>query len=240
MALVSTAGLHLRTAFVLNDAGRIVSTREPRASSGPLFTLVRAPTGCAWAARADLPEELAVALERLAREEPHASDLRDAPVHADRYVSLLGGRLGPGQDARLKTRQSDGPVFSFPDASPSPVATDIVIEDERLLERHFRGWVPGEIAAGRSPVVAILDGGNPVSVCFCARRSDTAAAAGVETAEHYRRRGFAARVTAAWAAAIRGTGRTPLYNTDWTNDASLAVARKLHLSADGSTWSLSD
>jgi len=53
--------------------------------------------------------------------------------------------------------------------------------------------------------------------CFCARRSDAAAEAGLETAEAFRGRGFGPRVTAAWAWAIRATGRIPLYSTAWTN-----------------------
>ncbi len=166
-------------------------------------------------------------------------DLRDAPVHADRYLSLLGGQIGSGHAAVVKTYRSNGPAFTFPDALSRP--TDVVVvEDERLLERNFRGWVVGEIAAGRSPVLAIVEDGYPVSVCFCARRSDAAAEAGLETAEAFRGRGFGPRVTAAWALAIRATGRVPLYSTAWTNDASLSVARKLGLVAYASTWSLSD
>ena len=64
--------------------------------------------------------------------------------------------------------------------------------------------------------------------------------AGGETAEAFRSRGFGPRVTAAWALAIRATGRVPLYSTAWTNHASLSVARKLGLVAYASTWSLSD
>ncbi len=236
---MSTPDLHLKTAFILNEEGRIASTREPGANRGPLFSLVRSATCCAWAVRADLPNDLAGELDRLAREEPPALDLRDAPVHADRYLSLLGGQIESGREAVVETRQSNGPAFTFPNALAWP--TDVVVvEDERLLKRNFRGWVAGEIAAGRSPVLAIVEDGYPVSVCFCARRSDAAAEAGLETAEAFRGRGFGPRVTAAWALAIRATGRVPLYSTTWTNDASLSVARKLGLVAYASTWSLSD
>ncbi len=138
----------------------------------------------------------------------------------------------------VETRQSNGPAYTFPRALVRP-ADVIVVEDEQLLERNFRGWVPGEIAAGRSPVLSIFEDGSPVSVCFCARRFAEAAGAGVETAEAYRGRGFAARVTAAWALAIRAGGLVPLYSTAWTNDASVSVARKLGLMAYASTWSLS-
>jgi hypothetical protein len=78
-----------------------------------------------------------------------------------------------------------------------------------------------------------------VSVCFCARQSAAAAEAGLETAERFRGRGLGPRVTAAWALAIRASGRLPLYSTSWSNEASLAVARKLRLEACASDWSLS-
>jgi hypothetical protein len=167
-------------------------------------------------------------------------NLRHAPVYADRYLSLLEDQLGSRHRAVIKIRHSGGPAFTFPDALSQPTDNVMIVEDERLLERHFRGWVTGEIAAGRSPVLAIVGAGYPVSLCFCARRSDAAAEAGLETAEGFRGRGFGPRVTAAWALAVRVTGRVPLYSTAWTNNASLSVARKLGLVAYASTWSLSD
>ncbi|MYA61126.1 MAG: GNAT family N-acetyltransferase [Dehalococcoidia bacterium] len=78
-----------------------------------------------------------------------------------------------------------------------------------------------------------------MSVCFCARRSDSVAEAGLETAEAYRGQGLGTRVTAAWANAVRTSGRVPLYSTSWSNGASLAVARKLGLVAYASSWSVS-
>ena len=87
-------------------------------------------------------------------------------------------------------------------------------------------------------MIAIVEDGHPVSICFCARRSEVAAEAGVETVERYRGKGFGSRVTAAWALAIRASGRIPLYSTSWTNHASLAVARKLSLIPYAGSWSL--
>jgi len=51
--------------------------------------------------------------------------------------------------------------------------------------------------------VAVKEDGHAVSVCFCARRSEKAAEAGLETAEAYRGRGFGPQVTVAWALAVR-------------------------------------
>jgi hypothetical protein len=189
--------------------------------------------------RADVPEDIANELEGLAREEPPVLNARDAPVHADRYMSLVRDHIGSEQQDQERIRQSAGPAFTFPDAI-TPPADVVVVDDEQLLQHNFRGWVAGEIAAGRLPVIAVPKDGVPVSICFCARRSDLAAEAGVETAEAFRGLGLGPRVTAAWALAIRAEGRIPLYSTSWTNSASLSVARKLGLIAYASGWSISD
>jgi hypothetical protein len=86
---------------------------------------------------------------------------------------------------------------------------------------------------------AVFADDEPVSICFCARRSDVAAEAGLETAAPFRGRGYALHVTVAWALAVRATGRIPLYSTAWDNHASRTVARKLNLHPYASNWSLS-
>jgi len=204
-----------------------------------LFSLVRSNNDCVWAVRADVPDDVADELNALACQEPPALDFRNAPVYADRYVSILQNRIWSGRQSTATIRQSGGPAFTFPDSIAQPDDV-VIVEDERQLDHNFQGWVAGEIAAGRGPVMAIVKDGYPVSICFCARSSDVAAEAGLETAEAFRGRGFAQRVTAAWALAIRASGRIPLYSTSWTNTASLAVARKLGLMAYASHWSLSD
>jgi hypothetical protein len=239
---LSTPDLHLRTCLVLNEQGRIASTREPQAVHGPVFTLVRGEISCAWAIRDDVPDDLARELDRLAQEEPPTWDLRAPPVYAERYIALLGERVAASQSANQiadKVRQSDGPAFEFPASLPGS-GEIVTVGEEPPLHHHFRGWVVGEIAGGRAPVVAIVEDGHPVSICFCARRSDAAAEAGLDTAELYRGRGYGARVTAAWARAIRASGLVPLYSTGWANQPSLAVARKLRLVPYASSWGLSD
>lgn len=233
ISALSTPDLHLKTLFELNSEGRILATREPGANRGPLFSLIRGRGSCVWAVRVDVPEDIAGEIDEFARQEPPISDFRSAPVHAERYVSVLSRAGG------VAPKQSAGPAFAFPEAIMQP-ADVVVVEDEGLLQQNFRGWVAGEIAAGRSPVMGVFKESHPVSVCFCARSSEVAAEAGVETADAFRGRGFAPRVTAAWALAIRASGRIPLYSTSWTNNASLAVARRLGLRIYASGWSLSD
>lgn len=223
-----TPDLRLRTLFVLDGRGRMVAAREPApAGRAPLFTLIRGVSSLTWAIRDDVSDAVADELDRLAGGEPLLSDLRRPPLHASEYLALVGGVV------------SAGPAFVFPDHTNRP--TDVhEIHDERQLLRHFQGWVPGEIDGGRAPVMAVLEDGSPVSVCFCARKTDDAAEAGLETAKEYRGRGYGSLVTGAWAMAIRVSGRVPLYSTSWDNAASFAVARKLGLIQCGSDWSLRD
>ena len=221
---MSTPELQLATLYETDATGRLTTTREPAKQPAPLFALIRSTTAVAYGIRADVPDTLADELSALARDEAPVRDLREQPKHVDRYRSL-------------GTTESFGPAFEFPDAVAAP-SDIVVVDDELALNVNFRGWVPGEIAAGCGPVMAIVVDGHPVSICFCARRSDVAAEAGVDTAPSYRGRGYAGRVTSAWALAMRASGRTPLYSTSWTNTASLAVARKLGLVAYASTWSI--
>jgi hypothetical protein len=224
---MSTPELHLQTLFQLDPAGRIVSTREPQASSGPAFILVRSPKITAWAIHTRVDARLARELDHLAQQEPPLSQMRDEPVNVNVYQSLIAGQI------------YSGPAFSFPPAMTPPSPAVVAIWDERLLQPHFPGWHEGEISAGRAPVMAVLDHGDPVSVCFSARSSEVAAEAGVETAIDFRGRGFAANVTAAWGMAVKAAGRIPLYSTAWSNTPSLGVARKLGLEPYATAWSIS-
>ena len=221
---MSTPDLHLHTLFLLDSAGRILGTREPNPEPGPRFVLIRGRTSCAWAVRADVPQGITEELEGLARAEPPVADFRGVPVHAEQYRTLAGGEVYAG------------PAFTFPKTVEQPDATAHV-NALPLLARHFSGWTVTEIPE-RSPIVAVVVDGHAVSVCFCARRSERAAEAGLETAEAFRGRGFGPQVTAAWALAVRASGRVPLYSTSWENGASLAVARKLGLVAYACGWSL--
>jgi RimJ/RimL family protein N-acetyltransferase len=219
-----TPQLQLETLFVLDDEGRILSTRDPHPEPGPALSIIRDAHACAWAVNVDVPSEPTRELVALARTESPARAVTDPPRHADAYVALLGGRV------------ESGPVFTFP---PTLAETRDVVTITALaqLERHLRGWTADEIPE-RSPILGIVVDGHAVSVCCCARRSEIAAEAGVETAVGYRGRGLASHVTAAWARLIRDSGRLALYSTSWSNAASLAVARKLGLSACGSDWNL--
>ncbi|WP_369127476.1 GNAT family N-acetyltransferase [Candidatus Entotheonella palauensis] len=96
-----------------------------------------------------------------------------------------------------------------------------------MLHPHFREWI-GDVVQCQ-PFFALIRDGCAVSVCGSVRKTSQAHEAGVETAQDFRGRGYAAAVVSAWAHAVRQIGLIPLYSTSWQNMASQAVARKLGL-----------
>ncbi len=69
MRALNPSDLYEKTHFVFDSAGRIVSTREPHPSPGPLFSLVRGFSRVVCSVRADVPAPIAEELERFARDE---------------------------------------------------------------------------------------------------------------------------------------------------------------------------
>jgi hypothetical protein len=102
--------------------------------------------------------------------------------------------------------------------------------------------VYGESAPLRAPVAsdgaelpflprqfAIIADGLVVATCESSRESAAAAEAWVRTLSTYRGRGYATRVTAAWARDARQRHKEPFYSHHRDNVASAAVARALRL-----------
>ncbi len=214
--------LQVDALFTHNAAGRIGFVNEPGGDRAPRFFFGRTREGNLWRVRDDLPEELARRLGDLAADEPVTDDLRAEPRHLAAFREALG-----------EIRSSyGGPAYRFPDEIPAPTTetTRLAYADLHLLGRM--GWninAEAEQFAAREPYLAIVADGAVVSICHCARLTDRAAEAGLETMADYRGRGYGPAVTVAWARAIRDSGRIPLYSTSWDNLASQAVARKLGL-----------
>jgi RimJ/RimL family protein N-acetyltransferase len=76
---------------------------------------------------------------------------------------------------------------------------------------------------------AALKGRVVVATCESSRESALAAEAWVRTVPQMRGRGYATRVTAAWALDVRRRGKTPFYSHHRDNHASAGVARALGL-----------
>jgi hypothetical protein len=216
---------HLETLFLLDGHGRMVSTREPNPVRSPEFVLIRRADSCACALGSGIEDEQAKDITSLALDEHPTADFRQAPKHLEEYMKIVGGEF------------ETGPAYEFPNRMPAVEEAALIEGIEPLLD-SFQGWTSDEFPA-RSPIMAIVENGVPVSICFSARASELVVEAGVETVPEFRGRGLAGLATSAWAAAIQASGRTPIYSTSWSNCASLAVARKLELVLCASYWTLS-
>jgi GNAT superfamily N-acetyltransferase len=210
--------------FTHDPQGRICYVNEPDGDRAPRFFFARSREGNLWRFRDDLTDTIVEQLERLARSEPISSDLTSAPRHLDAFVRVLSGDSG-------EPAVHSGPEYVFPIEIAEPEGVmPITRADIALLARL--GWNPETLDKefeGRTPYIAVIEDDAAVSLCFSSRLTDRVAEAGLETHAAFRGRGYAPRVVAAWARAVRSSGRIPLYSTDWDNRASLAVARKLGL-----------
>ena len=115
--------------------------------------------------------------------------------------------------------------FGPPTISPADFS-DVVrlAETDRALIDRF----DPELEASRDrPVHALVVDGRIVSACVSARENDEAGEAWVRTQPAFRRRGYARRVTASWAAHLQARGKLAFYSHRVDNAASRAVARNL-------------
>lgn len=88
------------------------------------------------------------------------------------------------------------------------------------------------------PWAMAVNGTEPVSICFSARRTPKAAEAGIWTHSRYRGRGLAPAIVAAWAR-LEAPGKEAIfYSTSASNAASQSVALKLNLKPLGWVWKL--
>ncbi|MEJ7902119.1 MAG: GNAT family N-acetyltransferase [Thermomicrobiales bacterium] len=226
--------IQIEALFTHDDRGRIVTINEPDGGPTPRFFFGRTSAGNRSRVRHDLPQAAARRLEALAIREPVGGDPRAMPRRLDAMLAILG-EAGEGRVGHV------GPAYRFPEEIAEPAGVTRITASNAHLLRSMPTYF-ADVERGLDayePRLVVIEDGVAVSICNSARLTDRAAEAGVDTLADYRGRGYAAKVVAAWALAIRETGRTPLYSTSWDNLASQAVARRLGLvryGADLSLW----
>jgi GNAT superfamily N-acetyltransferase len=212
--------------FTHDGNGRLRHINEPAGAPAPRFFMGRTRDGNLWRFRHDLPDDVAGRLNDLCASEPIRPRFDEPPVHLDSYKRIL-------QSHGEIRREWVGPAYRFPEHFRRPTHTRltgivrITQANSELLRWGFGDWIPG--LGSSQPCMAVVEDGRAVSLCCSVRISPQAHEAGVETLPDYRRRGYAARVVAGWAAAVRQLGCTPLYSTSWDNAASRGVAAMLGL-----------
>lgn len=225
--------LQVDALFTHDSARQTVAVNEPDGSPAPRFFLGRTREGNLWRVRHDLPAGAMQQLEALAAAEPVGDDLSAEPHNMAGFLEALEMDRSSGDIW-------SGPAYRFPDVLPVASGVTAITRVNLDLLRRMSSNLEALARAfdRRAPIIAVIEGGVAVSVCFSARLTAFAAEAGVDTLGAYRGRGYAPAVVAAWANAVRASGRTPLYSTSWENQASQAVACKLGLSQYGADFSL--
>ena len=222
-----------RALYEHDGVGRIVHFRDADAADPdvPLFFFARSRHGNTWRFSHRLSDPLLRELARLAGAEPLEPD----PANWERPPTRAEAWLERIRSEHAVRVVWGGPAFYFPDALPDAADAEI-LDADALREASFDAWPEVAPFARRGPVAVVRSEGRIVAACYCATADGPAVEAGVETLEGHRGRGFAPRVVARWARAMRAAGRIPLYSTGWDNRASRAVARKLGLVLYGADW----
>lgn len=222
--------LQIDALFTHDAAGRIVAVNEPDGDPAPAFFLGRTRQGNLWRIRYDLPAETARRLMELAASEPVDDDLRAEPRNLAAMMAAL-------RQAHIDPVMHAGPAYFVPDELPTVAGVIAITRDNIHLLRRMTPYLE-DIRPEREPCLAMIVDGAAVSLCFSSRLTARVAEAGLETDADYRGHGYAGAVVAAWARAVRASGRMPLYSTSWDNQASRAVARKLGLIQYGTDISI--
>ncbi len=213
-----------QTLFLQDEAKRLLYVNEPDKPEAPRFFLGRTKQGNIYRFRHDLPGPLIKHLEALAASEPISRALHEKPAHMAAFEDVL-------HEHSAVRRVWTGPAYRFSEVRWSPGVVRITDANADLLDEGFADW-RADLATCQ-PCVVVVRENRAVSLCCSARTSAFAAEAGVETLAAFRGRGYAAEAVQGWAAAVRETGRTPLYSTSWDNVASQGVANKLGLTMYG-------
>lgn len=196
------------TDFTYDARGRMLRSNEPREQdrrSAPRLFLGRTIVGHVVRFGAMLSDALAQRLEAIIGRQTPAGDLYAPPA------GLAAVREALARHAPVTAEQS-GPVYRFPASLSRPSQVVQLTDASREVVRETYSWLYEELADW-GPCFAVVRDGAAVSVCFTSRSGAVAAEAGVDTLAGFRGRGYAAAVSAAWGAAIRESGRIPLYST---------------------------
>jgi GNAT acetyltransferase len=219
---VALMGLNVAALYRHDERGRLLAENEPGDFPAPRLYVGLSGAGNLWRFRHDLPDSMVRDLDRLLRREPAAVDLARRPSCYDQLRAAL-------ETAVPIVHTWFGPVWRFPERIDAPADVVEITNANLALLRRMHPEVGDRLPPERRPCMAVIQKGGAVSVCSSSRSTPDASTAGVETLEAFRGRGYATAAVAAWALAIRASGRVPIYGTSWDNLASQAVARKLGL-----------
>lgn len=229
----SLATLALDALYARDELGRLLHPRNPHRAA-PRLHFTRTTSGNHWCFGTALPEDLVARIEPLLAAEPVEADATRWEHHEPTCLTEVRAVLAAH---RPLEREYRGPAFTFPaSVAVSHVAVEVLKEPRGTSTAAELAWVAEAVPDDQPLVVARDAEGRVVAQCHSARRSESAAHAGVETALDARRAGLGAGVVARWASEVRALGLVPFYGTWWENEASRALAARLGLEMFAEDW----
>lgn len=228
-------GVHLDVLYERDDRGRLERVRGGSVAT-PLAHLLRTPFGNRWLIASRVPDDVAARLDTAFGDEP-VLDGDGWEGTPPRCLDLARGLLAPFREGGTEPHEYRGPAYAFPPDLAAIGDAEVYLPDGDLapFPAVFE-WVATASVVEQPIVVVRGKDGRVASVCHSARATSEGAAAGLDTAEAERRRGYAVAVTSRWAVEVRASGRMPVYSTWWENEASRGVARRLGLILFAEDW----
>lgn len=205
--------LETRSMLLFDDAEVFGLEEEPltfiaRNPTDHLISVVGKPAAEAFQEAVYRNDGEGVALAQLGDEEHAASH-------------LPGWRMEP---ATLHLLPEDVCLPDVPDAVVRLVTTAEIMASDAVpvsLKDELRS------AALYSDIAAAFADGKPVSFCYCASTTEGLWDISIDTLEPYRRQGHAAKVVAFMVRRQAEEGKRPVWGAEESNQASMALARKL-------------
>lgn len=216
--------------FTHDDNNFIRNINDLEGAPAPRFFFGRTPDGNVLRFRYDMPQGIIRKLTDLVTSEPINHDLPRSTVLLEKIKETL-------QEHQEIQKIYEGPAYKLPRGITFPSDVKRITTDNVHLLKNSFDYMLSELQFWEPCFVKFVDG-NAVSICFSSRIASTSHEAGVETLPHFRGRGYASDVVAAWAAAIYEMNKIPTYSTSWDNTASQSVARKLRCELYGADLSI--
>ena len=213
------------TLWTYDGRGRMLASNEPDSRPAPRLWVGRTRGGHVVRFGATVPDEVARELAKIVEHAPGGDGLA-VPSSMEAALRAVLEQHGP------MTEWGGGPAYRFPDSIAQPGGAVEVTEANVEAVRETHPWLFRDLSTW-GPCFVVLRDGVAASICHSSRVGAQACEAGLFTLPEHRGRGYAVAVTAAWGAAVRASGRTPLYSTAWENVASQAVARRVGLTMFG-------
>ena len=229
--------IQISALFIEDSDQKLRYIREPGYDEAelypaPRFFMSRSASRNSWSFRYDVPDNICEAVQRLCLKEPNVTDFKVPYLHMGEIRKILHEHMPMSEEWQ-------GPAYWIPEQSDLAENAVLITEaNSHFLEHYFPWKITSRANFKTSPIVATVVNDEAVSICFCARITEFAAEAGVETANNFRGRGYAGQAVAKWAETVRQKGIIPLYSTSWENIASQRVANKLNLINYGENWSI--